>query len=1311
MVRGRRTVVSVRSNLWASIAAAALATGLTAARATETEHLNLSIVPAPGKVEIDGKTGDWDLSAGVFACGDVENQRDKYGIWVHAMWDADNLYILGRWRDLTPMSNPGSIRGDYGFNGDCLQFRVITAPADKLEDAAGKLDLRGQKDLPGTRASHITAWRDRDGLDTVNVGWGHNFDEGGCEGKEKGAKQAFLATDDKRGYTQELSIPWALLSRDGWKPSAGAKVVVTVEPNFLTGAGTRLTIKDIFRPGVGIDRVFTFSGNGCWGFATLEGKGKVDPRPVRLRDGREFAVRLADGVPTVDWTGLVKSREPEGFKPIKFTIEEDGYVSLNLFRSDGTVARQLLTSAFYPKGAHEVRWDGLGTMSVRVPGQPLEVGDYTWGGLWQPGVTLALRGWAGSSSTTPWGNVWGSDHGDPCAAAADGERIYLGWAGGEGAKPLLACTPDGQILWKQIRGGIATASLVAALDGTVYVWNEHGQYAPRSLYRVDAKTGGYNVWEGTDATDLSMAQVFGGATNAPDRPDSLAAGKGMVLLGFGGRGLVVAVDAKTGKALRQLAVAKVGDIEMGADGLLYALSEGRKVLAVDPETGKTKDVGSVPLEEGDWVGSIAVGKDGEIYCGVKGKHHYVQAMSPDGKATRLIGRKEGRPLKGVWKQDGMYQVSALAVDARGQLWVTEQDGLPRRVSVWDAKSGAFVKEFFGSSTYGALGAAINPDDPYLMVGQGCEWRIDPQTGMATCLGTIDRNGMMASRFGHSPDKRLFVAVTPAFLHGAGAVRFFEKIRDGEWKLRSRLEPIEENKEKRIRTWADENGDEQEQPGEVKDYPNDLGGWIQGWYMAVTPDLTCYGSMKQIKVTGWTKCGAPVFDLAQAKPLPGPSDGGYRGGMGAQHNHGSADNRFVLWNGGYGEDHSTLECYDMATGKRKWSYPNNFTGVHGSHRACPPEVGMIRGAYDICGSVTLPKPIGNIWVVPTNKGEWHAVTEDGYYLTKFWEGDPMKVEFPDKAVPGTDCTRCPPGAGEEAFGGSVCLDKNGVFSIQGGHTSFWNMQVNGLEKAKALEGGKLTLSAGDVETAKQYRQRYLNLQEGSRKFAAAKATPSFSGDIEKDFGGKAVKDFSRQDNAKVRSAMAWDDTNLYVAWNVMDDTPWVNGADAPEFMYARGDTVDLQMGVDPKANAKRDKAELGDLRLSIGAFQGKPTAVIYRRVVAQESEKKPMAFNSGVYKNYMMDSVTFPKDIRIEVKIADDKRGYTVEASVPWSVLGSKPEAGAALRGDVGVTHGNKAGNDTVLRSYWANLSTGLVSDEVEELMMVPQSWGELTLEK
>lgn len=130
-------------------------------RATETENLGISVLPAPGKVVVDGKTGDWDLSGGVFVCGDVEHMRDRFALWLHAMYDADNLYLLARWTDETPLNNPGQIAGSYGFQGDCLQVRIVTAP-----------------DKPQELGNHFTCWQDRNREDVIFVEVGKEFKGG-----------------------------------------------------------------------------------------------------------------------------------------------------------------------------------------------------------------------------------------------------------------------------------------------------------------------------------------------------------------------------------------------------------------------------------------------------------------------------------------------------------------------------------------------------------------------------------------------------------------------------------------------------------------------------------------------------------------------------------------------------------------------------------------------------------------------------------------------------------------------------------------------------------------------------------------------------------------------------------------------------------------------------------------------------------------------------------------------------------------------------------------------------------------------------
>jgi hypothetical protein len=60
-------------------------------RATETETHVIPVLPAPGGMTIDGNADDWDLSGGVFACADVENQREQFAVWLHAMHDAEKL--------------------------------------------------------------------------------------------------------------------------------------------------------------------------------------------------------------------------------------------------------------------------------------------------------------------------------------------------------------------------------------------------------------------------------------------------------------------------------------------------------------------------------------------------------------------------------------------------------------------------------------------------------------------------------------------------------------------------------------------------------------------------------------------------------------------------------------------------------------------------------------------------------------------------------------------------------------------------------------------------------------------------------------------------------------------------------------------------------------------------------------------------------------------------------------------------------------------------------------------------------------------
>ena len=239
-------------------------------------------------------------------------------------------------------------------------------------------------------------------------------------------------------------------------------------------------------------------------------------------------------------------------------------------------------------------------------------------------------------------------------------------------------------------------------------------------------------------------------------------------------------------------------------------------------------------------------------------------------------------------------------------------------------------------------------------------------------------------------------------------------------------------------------------------------------------------------------------------------------------------------------------------------------------------------------------------------------------------------------------------------------------------------------------------------ANTFREKLLQKNVGIRRTTVKKMTPAFTGDIKDDFQAEKLIEFQRSRAASVKTAVAWDDQYLYLGYEVNDASPWVNKAKTPDALYATGDTIDFQIGTNPDADKKRGTAVLGDLRLSIGNFQGKDTAVIFRKIAA---EKAPKIYKSGVFKNYKMESVLVVKGAKITV--TGRNKAYVVEAAIPLAALGFKPSDGLALRADFGVTHGDAGGQDTVLRTYWNNQKTGIVDDEVAELMMEPSNWGEL----
>lgn len=129
------------------------------------------------------------------------------------------------------------------------------------------------------------------------------------------------------------------------------------------------------------------------------------------------------------------------------------------------------------------------------------------------------------------------------------------------------------------------------------------------------------------------------------------------------------------------------------------------------------------------------------------------------------------------------------------------------------------------------------------------------------------------------------------------------------------------------------------------------------------------------------------------------------------------------------------------------------------------VGRIYGVRGSCGCVKLPPPVGNVWVVPTQRGDWHLLTEDGFYLSPLFESNPLKAKWPADAAPGADMSHVSLAMPLGPFGGSVTLGADGQVYIQAGLTAFWNLELTGLDTVRELGGGIVKL-AGEDQSAPQ-----------------------------------------------------------------------------------------------------------------------------------------------------------------------------------------------------------------------------------------------------
>ncbi len=461
-------------------------------------------------------------------------------------------------------------------------------------------------------------------------------------------------------------------------------------------------------------------------------------------------------------------------------------------------------------------------------------------------------------------------------------------------------------------------------------------------------------------------------------------------------------------------------------------------------------------------------------------------------------------------------------------------------------------------------------------------------------------------------------------------------------------------------------------------------------------------LARYRPVGFTAGGAPQYGLASIERL----DIGDHGTLVPVPEE---DLLLCLSWKGYGGP-TRLAGIDTKKVIERWTYPNPYPGVHGSHRATMPEPGLLIGPLKIAGVVRVNDEVGRVFLMRGNLGQDFLMTTDGVYVDAMFQDG----RLPGMSLPGKESqlVGMPMEAfsnGGEPFNGWFGKQDDGVTRLTVGfpRQAAMILTVKGLESIKRFTSMQIRLDAHMLTRLSDDNRR----REARRARAAAKVyTVKKAGRISIDGDGK---DWDRIPGLRIiregspntgTVRLAYDAKSVYVLFEVDDPTPWRNEGKDFARLFKTGDAVDVQLS--PSGNALRDPAD-GDMRIVIADFNRRPTAVLMKA--------KDRSAPAGLKKSYTspvgtksFDRVEVIGDATVKVKAGGGR--YVVEAAIPFAAIGFTPSRGAKLTGDFGFMSSDADGKVNVARTYWSNKHTNLVNDEPHEAWLYPHEWGRITFD-
>ncbi|MGI6494886.1 MAG: FlgD immunoglobulin-like domain containing protein [Kiritimatiellia bacterium] len=1015
----------------------------------------------------------------------------------------------------------------------------------------------------------------------------------------------------------------------------------------------------------------------------------------------------------------------------EYTLEEDASVTIVIEDEEGCRVRNLVSEAQRTKGLVTETWDGRNDI-----GQSVEPGVYRWRGIRHGGIKSHYIGnfcSPHSEGATPWkhldaegirtqeggnGGGWLSDHAAPSIALAVGDEILLGCNLAEEGDSIIRVTPEGRKIWGARWQALVCPAAIAfdPRDGALYVAGEGGWIGKDRLVVVRRLLKNGKVTNYPVPKDVRERLEKQNPAFADQQLIRLARTEysGLVGMSVIGDFLALALTDKNRIALFDTRTAlHVRDIPLPEPVALcgdHAIS-GKNIVRIDPDNDAV--IALCECEELLEPRGLAIDGEGHFHVSDAAPGEMcVKVFNGEGRLVRTIGKKGGR-REGRYDPKAMDRPAGLAIDAKGQLWVTEDSPYPRRVSVWTPE-GRLVREFVGGARYGG-GGSISGGKGYYG-GMRFKLHKAPRQGeLEAILFRPEEHPGFPFDVGKNflgPDLHQTVLFNGRryLMADDGWVRSLtivaEEVGDravlrAAWGEASELRN-EQRAANGVFLWSDANGDGQYQPEELSVHGEYH--FKAQWALRSAPGLDAFfyhrdgdGRLRIVRIRAHAdrKSKVPRWDFSTPVVYPigrTPNDEI----IGASP-LGHTDDIIVNLRGSTGGRSMTNNVLLCASpgGRIRWTYPNPYP-TNGTTSPVPKR-GEIRHTLNAEGFAEA-EGFGMVWLLNGNFGTRYLFSEDGLFITELFRDQRVAGSFYNihDATPGRVLSGYS-ALGECFYGWLGNGDDGRVLQIIGKQTC--NVcELSGFDTLRRLPGGEVHLE-----------ERAVPLGELPQRERSAIRAIEMEGNWMPG-GEQWYQNAPNVIEAETRIAAfavgSGYGATLAVQIRVEDDSPFLNKGDDFTTMFHTGDCVDIRFAGDSSADPKRTRAVAGDVRYLVVPDAEDPgkARVIRYTYVDPEAKGEPVVFASPV------GSCEIARVEELKgcgSRVVRDRKGYTLSVTIPGHHLPiekGKRLSGATLM-DVGVIFGNETGSEVKRREYFFDDESRIVHDIPSEAGVNPSLWG------